>query len=168
MDCFRNIEEMKMLEKKKDALYLRFYKLFRFSYEVGGYGEKIESRNGSDFKILKNSCLKTKKALDIFFYSIDYQKKKEDAYKIFHLSLIVQLIDDLMDIRKDKMEEKTTIFTNRDKDEITKNVVRLFQLIKNSPIIRDNSFQILYECLIILMKNSLIDHLFKKSEKGVL
>ena len=62
MDCFRNIEEMKMLEKKKDALYLRFYKLFRFSYEVGGYGEKIESRNGSDFKILKNSCLKKKKA----------------------------------------------------------------------------------------------------------
>ena len=60
-------------------------------------------------------------------------------------------MDDLMDIRKDKVEDKTTIFTNGGKDEITKNAVRLFQLIKNSPIIRDNSFQILYECLIFLI-----------------
>jgi hypothetical protein len=146
IECFRNIEEMRMSEKKKDGLYLRFYKLFRFAYEGGG----SESGSGSgEFEILKNSCLKTKKALDIFFYAIDYKKKKEDAYKIFHLSLIVQLLDDLMDIRKDKLEGKTTIFTGG-VEENTRNAVRLFQLIQNSRIIRENSFQILYECLFFL------------------
>lgn len=137
-----------MSEKKKDGLYLRFYKLFRFAYEGGG-GRGRES--GSDFEILKNSCLKTKKGLDIFFYAIDYQKKKEDAYKIFHLSFIVQLLDDLMDIRRDKLEGKTTIFTRGGVEENTRNAVRLFQLIQNSRIIRDNSFQILYECLMFLI-----------------
>lgn len=155
MECFQNIEEMKMSEKRKNGLYLRFYKLFKFSYEVGGYGKKVESDAGksgdSDFKILINTCLKTKKSFDIFFYAIDYQKKKEDAYKIFHLSLIVQLMDDLMDIRKDKLERKMTIFTTGGIVENTKNAVRLFQLIKNSRIIRDNSFQILCECLMFLI-----------------
>lgn len=149
IECFRSIEGMKMSEKKRDGLYLRFYKLFQFSYESGGRGVGGDSR--SDFEILKNSCLKTKKALDIFFYSIDYQKKKEDAYKIFHLSLIVQLMDDLMDIRKDKLVGKTTIFTRGGVEENTKNAMRLFQLIQNSRVIRDNSFQILYECLMFLI-----------------
>ena len=89
--------------------------------------------------------------MDIFFYAIDYQKKKEDAYKIFHLSFIVQLLDDLMDIRKDKLEGKTTIFTRGGVEENTRNAVRLFQLIQNSRIIRENSFQILYECLMFLI-----------------
>ena len=120
---------------------MRFYKLFMFSYSVEDYSDK------SDFELLKISCLKTKKALDIFFYTIDYQKKKEDAYKIFHLSLIIQLLDDLMDIRKDIGERKTTIFTGG-VEENTRNVVRLFQLIKNSQIIRDFGFQIFYEGLI--------------------
>jgi len=153
IECFKNIEEMKMSEKKKNGLYLRFYKLFQFSYKRGGYGETVESGNKirSDFEILKNSCLKTKKAMDIFFYSINYKKKKEDEYKIFHLSLIVQLMDDLMDIRKDKLEGKTTIFTKECTLENTKNAVKLFQLIKNSHIIRDNSFLILYECLMFLI-----------------
>lgn len=157
IECLQNIEEMKMSEKKKNGLYLRFYKLFKFSYNLGGYGEKIESGNGieGDFEILKNSCLKTKKALYIFFYAIDYKKNKEDEYKILHLCLIVQLMDDLMDIRKDKLEGKTTIFTkggeSRALEENTKNALKLFQLIKNSRIIRNNSFQILYECLIFLI-----------------
>jgi len=153
IDCFKTIEEMKMSEKKKNGLYLRFYKLFQFSYKCGGYGERIESGNkiGSDFEILKNSCLKTKKAMDIFFYSINYKKKKEDEYKIFHLSLIVQLIDDLMDIRKDKLEGKTTIFTKECVLENTKNAIKLFQLIKNSQILRNNSFLILCECLMFLI-----------------
>ena len=148
IECFRNIEEMGLSEKKKDGLYLRFYKLFKFSYEGGGSGSGSGSGSG-EFEILKNSCLKTKKALDIFFYSLDYQKKKEDSYKIFHLSLIIQLLDDLMDIRKDKLAGKTTIFTG-DVEQNTKNAVRLFQLIQNSCVIRENSFQILYECLMFL------------------
>lgn len=141
IECFRNIEEMGLSEKRKDGLYLRFYKLFKFSYEGGG------RESVSDYEILKNSCLKTKKAMDIFFYAIDYKKKKEDAYKIFHLSLIIQLLDDLMDIRKDKLEGKITIFTGV-VEENTRNAVRLFQLIKNSSIIRDYGFQIFYEGLI--------------------
>ena len=149
IECFRNIERIGLSEKKKDGLYLRFYKLFKFAYEGGGGGEG-GSESGGEFEILKNSCLKTKKGLDIFFYAIDYKKKKEDAYKIFHLSLIVQLLDDLMDIRKDKLEGKTTIFTGG-VEENTRNAVRLFQLIQNSRIIRDNSFQILYECLMFLI-----------------
>jgi hypothetical protein len=148
IECFKDIEEMRMSEKKKDGLYLRFYKLFRFSYEGGDGGR---GRSGSEFEILKNSCLKTKKGLDIFFYAIDYQKKKEDAYKIFHLSFIVQLLDDLMDIRKDKLEGSVTIFSGGGVKENTKNAVRLFQLIQNSRIIRENSFQILYECLMFLI-----------------
>ena len=60
-------------------------------------------------------------------------------------------MDDLMDIRKDKLEGKATIFTRGGIEENTKNVVRLFQLIKNSQIIRDNTFQILYQCLIFLI-----------------
>lgn len=144
MECFKSIEKMGLSEKKKDGLYLRFYKLFQFSY--GGEGEGDGEGDG-EFEILKNSCLKTKKALDIFFYAIDYQKKKEDAYKIFHLSLIIQLLDDLMDIRKDMEEGKITIFTGGF-EENTRNVVRLFQLIKNSRIIRDFGFQIFYEGLV--------------------
>jgi hypothetical protein len=162
MECFANIEEMKMSEKRKNRLYMRFYKLFKFSYKKDGYGKKIESDEGigsgsgsgnrnAYFEILINTCLKTKKSLDIFFYAIDYKKKKEDEYKILHLSLIVQLMDDLMDIRKDKLEGKATIFTRGGIEENTKNVVRLFQLIKNSQIIRDNTFQILYQCLIFLI-----------------
>jgi hypothetical protein len=154
IECFRCIEGMKMSEKKKDGLYLRFYKLFKFAYDGGGSGGGSGGggrESGSDFEILKNSCLKTKKGLDIFFYAIDYQKKKEDAYKIFHLCFIVQLLDDLMDIRKDKLEEKTTIFTRGGVEENTRNAVRLFQLIQNSRIIRENSFQILYECLMFLI-----------------
>jgi len=142
IECFRCIEEMRICEKKKDGLYLRFYKLFRFSYQ----NDKDEG-DGEEFEILKNSCLKTKKAMDIFFYALDYKKKKEDAYKIFHLSLIVQLLDDLMDIRKDMREDKKTIFT-RGVEENTRNAVRLFQLIKNSEIIRDHGFQIFYEGLV--------------------
>jgi hypothetical protein len=80
MECLKNIEEIKMSEKRKNGLYLRFYKLFRFSYKVGGYGKKVESDAGdagdTNFKILINTCLKTKKSFDIFFYAIDYQKKK--------------------------------------------------------------------------------------------
>ena len=153
MECFKNIEEMGLPEKRKNGLYLRFYKLFEFSYKVGGYGKKVESSsdNTADFKILINTCLKTKKSFDIFFYAIDYKKKKEDAYKILHLSLIVQLMDDLMDIRKDKLEGKMTIFTRGGVVENTKNAVRLFQLIQNSCVIRENSFQILYECLMFLI-----------------
>jgi hypothetical protein len=138
---------MLIFYKKKYGLYLRFYKLFRFYYEGGGEGG-VDGRG--EFEILKNSCLKTKKALDIFFYAIDYQKKKEDAYKILHLSFIVQLLDDLMDIRKDILVGKKTIFTRGDVEENTRNAIRLFQLIQNSRIIRENSFQILYECLFFL------------------
>lgn len=157
VDCMKVIEEMKMTEKRKNGLYMRFFKLFKFSYKSGGYGTKIESLNGNsdDFDILKNSCLKTKKALDIFFYAIDYQKKKEDAYKIFHVSLIIQLLDDLLDIRKDKLEGKTTIFTKAvgegegvGVEENTRNAIKLFQFIKNSKFICDNGFQIFYENLI--------------------
>ena len=144
MECFKSIEKMGLSEKKKDGMYLRFYKLFQFSYGREGDGE---GEGEGEFEILKNSCLKTKKALDIFFYAIDYQKKKEDAYKIFHLSLIIQLLDDLMDIRKDMEEGKITIFTGGF-EENTRNVVRLFQLIKNSQIIRDFGFQIFYEGLV--------------------
>jgi hypothetical protein len=152
IDCFKNIEEIKISDKKKNGLYMRFYKFFEFSYKKGGYGSIIESKNEDtiekcDFEILVNSCLKTKKALDIFFYAIDYQKKKEDAYKIFHMSLIIQLLDDLMDIRKDKLEMKTTIF-NRGEIENTKNAIKLFQFVKNSQFIKDSSFQIFYEGLI--------------------
>ena len=151
IECFRCIERMRIVEKKKDGLYLRFYKLFCFSY--AGEGVEVEWGGGDfgEFEIIKNSCLKSKKALDIFFYAIDYQKKKEDAYKIFHLCFIVQLLDDLMDIRRDKLEGKTTIFTRGGVEENTRNAVRLFQLIQNSRIIRDNSFQILYECLMFLI-----------------
>jgi len=145
IECFRNIEKMGLSEKRKNGLYLRFYKLFRFSYEGGG--DSGGGDGSSEFEVLKNSCLKSKKALDIFFYAIDYQKKKEDAYKIFHLSLIIQLLDDLMDIRKDMEEGKTTIFTGS-VEQNTKNAVRLFQLIKNSQIIRDYGFQIFYEGLV--------------------
>jgi hypothetical protein len=56
-----------------------------------------------------------------------------------------------MDIRRDKLEGKTTIFTRGGVEENTRNAVRLFQLIQNSRIIRDNSFQILYECLMFLI-----------------
>lgn len=142
IECFRCIEEMRICEKKKDGLYLRFYKLFRFSYQ-----DDRDEGDCEEFEILKNSCLKTKKAMDIFFYALDYKKKKEDAYKIFHLSLIIQLLDDLMDIRKDIQENKKTIFTGGS-EENTKNAVRLFQLIKNSEIIRDHGFQIFYEGLV--------------------
>jgi hypothetical protein len=117
-----------------------------FSYYVEDVNNK--SKNESDFEILKKSCLKTKKALDIFFYTIDYKKKKEDTYKILHLSLIIQLLDDLMDIRKDMREENKTIFTG-DVEENTRNAVKLFQLIKNSAIIRDYGFQIFYEGLVV-------------------
>jgi hypothetical protein len=143
IECFKNIEELKMSEKLKDGLYMRFYKLFMFSYCV----EDDNDNDKNDFEILKKSCLKTKKALDIFFYTIDYKKKKEDAYKILHLSLIIQLLDDLMDIRKDMKEEKKTIFTGG-VEENTRSAVRLFQLIKNSRIIRDYGFQIFYEGLV--------------------
>jgi hypothetical protein len=146
IECFKNIEEIRMSDKKKDELYLRFYKLFMFSYYVEDVNNK--SKNESDFEILKKSCLKTKKALDIFFYTIDYKKKKEDTYKILHLSLIIQLLDDLMDIRKDMREENKTIFTG-DVEENTRNAVKLFQLIKNSAIIRDYGFQIFYEGLVV-------------------
>ena len=80
IECFKNIEELKMSEKLKDSLYMRFYKLFMFSYCV-----EDDNNDQSNFEILKKSCLKTKKALDIFFYTIDYKKKKEDTYKILHL-----------------------------------------------------------------------------------
>jgi hypothetical protein len=146
IECFKNIEEIKMSDKKKNGLYMRFYKLFEFSYKKESNEENIEK---NDYDILVNCCLKTKKAIDIFFYSIDYKKKKEDAYKIYHMSLIIQLLDDLMDIRKDKSEGKITIF-NRNKDENTKNAIRLFQFIKNSKIINNHAFKIFYEGLIIL------------------
>jgi hypothetical protein len=142
IECFKNIEELKMSEKLKDGLYMRFYKLFIFSYYV-----EDDNNDQSNFEILKKSCLKTKKALDIFFYTIDYKKKKEDTYKILHLSLIIQLLDDLMDIRKDITEGKKTIFTGN-LEENTRNCVKLFQLIKNSDIIRDYGFQIFYEGLV--------------------
>jgi hypothetical protein len=147
IECFKNIEEMKLSDKKKNGLYLRFYKLFKFSYKKGGIEEKENYIGKSDFDILVNCCLKTKKALDIFFYAIDYQKKKEDKYKIYHMSLIIQLLDDLMDIRKDKLEKKITIF-NRNEVENTKNAIRLFKFIKNSKIIQESNFQIFYEGLI--------------------
>jgi len=143
IECFKNIEELKMSEKLKDGLYMRFYKLFMFSYSI----EDDNDNDKSEFEILKKSCLKTKKALDIFFYTIDYKKKKEDTYKILHLSLIIQLLDDLMDIRKDIQEGNKTIFTGEGEGK-TKNAVRLFQLIKNSRIIRDYGFQIFYEGLV--------------------
>ena len=145
IECFKNLEEVKMSDKKKNGLYLRFYKLFKFSYKKEVYEEDTIER--CDFEILENCCLKTKKALDIFFYAIDYQKKKEDKYKIYHMSLIIQLLDDLMDIRKDKLEKKITIF-NRSEVENTKNAIRLFKFIKNSKIIQDSNFQIFYESLI--------------------
>ena len=164
IDCLKNIEELKISEKKKNKLFIRFYKLFKFSYESGGYGEKIESGEGiiRDFDILRNSCLKTKKSMDIFFYAIKYKKKKEDAYKIFHLSLIIQLLDDLMDIRKDKLEGKITIFTKGDILENTNNAIKLFQLIQNSKIIHDYNFNILYEALFILFID-LNDEFFEKT-----
>ena len=145
IECFKNIEEIKMSDKKRNGLYLRFYKLFKFSYKKVGHEEDTIEIN--DFEILRNCCLKTKKALDIFFYAIDYQKKKEDKYKIYHMSLIIQLLDDLMDIRKDKLEKKITIF-NQSEVENTKNAIRLFRFIKNSKIIQDSNFQIFYESLI--------------------
>ena len=148
IDCFKNIEKMGLSEKKKDGLYMRFYKLFIFSYESRGSGIGDESK--SDFEILKNCCLKAKKALDIFFYAIDYEKNKKDAYKIFHVSLIFQLLDNLMDIRKDKQNGKTTIFTGG-VDKNTRNAVRLFQLIQKSQIMSDYGFKIFYECLMFLI-----------------
>ena len=150
IDCFKNIEKMGLSEKKKDGLYIRFYKLFMFSYKFDrGEGE---GEGEGEFEILKNCCLKAKKALDIFFYAIDYQKKKkkEDAYKIFHVTLIFQLLDDLMDIRKDKGKGKTTIFTG-EVDKNTRNAVRLFQLIQKSQIMSDYGFKIFYECLMFLI-----------------
>jgi hypothetical protein len=158
IDCFKNIEKVNMSDKKKNGLYVRFYKLFEYSYKKKGIENDIEK---NDLDILENCCLKTKKALDIFFYAVDYQKKKEDAYKIYFMSLIIQLLDDLMDIRKDKLEGKITIF-NRNEEENTKNVIRLFQYVTKSKIIKDSCFQIFYEALICLFIDFNSDFFSKK------
>ncbi len=39
MECFKSIEKMGLSERKKDRMYLRFYKLFKFSYGGEGEGE---------------------------------------------------------------------------------------------------------------------------------
>jgi len=101
------------LNKNNMKIYNRFYKLFLFSYKRDGYNKE---RNELDEKrMLKYSCLKARKSLDIFQYSMDFERDEVNLKEYYARCLGIQLLDDLMDIKKDKEENGNTIFTKGNK-----------------------------------------------------
>jgi len=104
MDCFGKME-FELGEGELVAMYKRFWKLYKFDYS-----NRIKSGN-----ILKYSCLKTRKSLDIFMFALQTSKKDIQFHKYYNISLLIQLFDDLMDIKKDIKENNNTIFLKNSK-----------------------------------------------------
>ena len=143
MECVEKIENMKMNNKRKNGLYLRFYKLFKFCY----LSELSNNKNNkSDAEKLEWACLKSKKSIDIFLYSLNCKRKSINLYDLYYYSLLIQLFDDLIDIQKDKIEGVNTIFTG----DIKNNTVNAITLIEFLKLSNDKNMHIFYECSIYM------------------
>lgn len=143
MECVEKIENMKMNNTRRNGLYLRFYKLFKYCY----LSESSNSKdNMNDIEQLELSCLKAKKSIDIFLYALDCKRKSINLYDLYYYSLLIQLLDDLMDIQKDKIEGINTIFTG----DIKSNTINAITLIEFLKLSNDKNMHIFYECSIYM------------------
>jgi len=118
IDCFSEIWYLKWDNTdKRKKVFGRLRKLCKFSYLNKN---ALDKELKDEKKILKYTCLKTRKSIDIFIYSMELQDKKfifrkkwneEFMRKYYSLSLAIQLADDLYDIKKDEEEQSISIFT---------------------------------------------------------
>lgn len=125
IDCLRDIWLLDINDWIKLKIFQGLRKLYYFSYSVEGKKKDIESI--SEINILEKTCVKAKISIDIFSLALDLneevreyidgKKWNEDfMLKYYNLSLSIQLLDDLLDIRKDIDEKCQSVFTNYDKN----------------------------------------------------
>jgi len=115
LECFGEME-VELGEEELVAMYKRFWKLYKFDYR-----KRIKSGN-----ILKYSCLRKRKFLDIFMFALNTSKKDIQSHKYYNYSLLIQLFDNLMNIRKD-IKDNNTIFLKNSKKENTALVCALIE-----------------------------------------
>jgi len=128
IDCIKEIMDMNISQWLKNKIFNKLQKLFKFSYFANKKKEKNSSYNLR--KILQYTCLKARKSLDIFIFTLDtiHDKKKfkyierldwnpEFMSFYYNLCLHIQLLDDLVDIPKDIRENSKSIFTTSQSNE---------------------------------------------------
>lgn len=136
-ECFEVIEK-RMTEDAIVKIYKRFWKLYKYDYQT---------KNKKKENILKYSCLKTRKSLDIFMFAMNVSKKDIKPNKYYNVSLLIQLFDDLMDIKKDIAENNSSIFLQGTKEENTAVVMAMMENFR----VYFGELIVFFEMLIMLM-----------------
>jgi len=124
IQCLKEIDELDINNDLKILIFKRLGKLYKLSYSIKGKKNDILIKN--EKKLIKYACLKSRKSLDIFILAIDLNENEfnyilrkdfnqEFFLKLYNLSLAIQLLDDLLDIRKDIQDNCNSIFTTSDK-----------------------------------------------------
>jgi len=120
LQCLYEINTLEISFDTKINVFHKLAKLFKLCYS--GYGIKNNNRCFNEKKLLRYTCLKSRKSLDIFALALDlsdYHSKilKREIfdydffYKYYSISLNIQLLDDLFDIRKDIQDNCISVFT---------------------------------------------------------
>ena len=124
IQCLKEIDELDINNDLKILIFKRLGKLYKLSYSIKGKKNDFLIKN--EKKLIKYACLKSRKSLDIFILAIDLNENEfnyilrkdfnqEFFLKLYNLSLAIQLLDDLLDIRKDIQDNCNSIFTTSDK-----------------------------------------------------
>jgi len=103
-ELFYLLEDCKRVDFFKTAK-----KLFEFSYTKEALKKE---KNSSPKDLLKISMMKTFKSVNIFSFCLEKREKLFSKEEYYLNSLLLQLIDDLIDLGKDLKEGSNTFVTN--------------------------------------------------------
>lgn len=137
--------------------------LFQFSYSHEGLKKE---KNSKDKELIRISMMKTFYSFRIFSYCLEKGKENVPKEEYFTTSLMLQLIDDLIDLKKDIEEGSNTFITRASlkertiiiliiieiemskKREMEKYIISIFlALIENKDLFEKDLFDVLKEAL---------------------
>lgn len=128
IECFEEIDRKCQNEEIRRNVFGKLRKLYKFSYSKKNKEELVKNGEASEKKLLKYTCLKNRKSIDIIICCLELGEKErsylnrevwneEYMEKYYNVSLMIQLLDDVLDIRKDMLEGGRSIFTQGTKNE---------------------------------------------------
>lgn len=118
-------------------------KLLEFSYSKKGLQEE---KNKKGKEILVTTILKTFFTFQLLYFILHKKDTQKNLNQVYILSLITQLADDIIDIKKDVEENSNTLITNSTKEERSIIILIIFELVitKKSSLNKFLIFSIFY------------------------
>jgi len=141
IDCFKEIYDLEITSDIKNRVFNGLRKIYKFSYTVKG--KKNDHKKLSLKQLLKYTCLKARKSIDVFANALDldintlnyiYRKEWNEEFmtRYYKISLGIQLLDDLLDVRKDIHDNCRSLFTINSKNDFLINAILVDELFKDN------------------------------------